>query len=58
MREDDLDECADASDDVDDIDPTLIDWFLTLSPSERLQGSANWARLAGLGRGAGEDEGE
>lgn len=41
---------------VDEIDLTLIDWFLTLSPWERLQASANWARLATLGRVEGEDE--
>jgi hypothetical protein len=40
----------------DEIDFTLIDWFLTLSPWERLQASANWARLAALGRADSEDE--
>jgi hypothetical protein len=40
----------------DEIDLTLIDWFLSLSPWERLQASANWARLAALGHGEGEDE--
>jgi hypothetical protein len=34
----------------DEIDHTLIDWFLTLSPRARLQASANWARLAALRR--------
>ena len=40
----------------DEIDLTLIDWFLTLSPWERLQASAHWARLAALGRADSEDE--
>jgi len=40
----------------DEVDLTLIDWFLTLSPWERLQASANWARLAALGRVEREDE--
>jgi hypothetical protein len=43
-------------DDVsDEVDLTLIDWFLTLSPWERLQASANWARLAALGRADKDD---
>jgi hypothetical protein len=33
-----------------EIDRTLVDWFLTLSPWERLQSSANWAKLAALRR--------
>jgi hypothetical protein len=37
-------------DPTDEVDVTLIAWFLTLSPSERLQASANWARLARLRR--------
>jgi len=41
---------------ADEIDLTLIDWFLTLSPSERLQASANWARLAALGRAEVQDQ--
>lgn len=41
---------------ADEIDPTLIDWFLTLSPWERLQASANWARLASLRSAEREDE--
>jgi hypothetical protein len=40
----------------DEIDLSLIDWFLTLSPWERLQASANWTRLAALGRADTEDE--
>jgi hypothetical protein len=40
----------------DEIDISLIDWFLTLSPWERLQASANWTRLAALGRADTEDE--
>ena len=39
----------------DEVDLTLIDWFLSLSPWERLQASANWARLAALGRGDTDD---
>jgi hypothetical protein len=39
-----------------EVDLTLIDWFLTLSPWERLQASANWARFAALGRRETEDE--
>jgi len=35
---------------ADEIDRSLIDWFLTLSPWERLQASANWAKLAALRR--------
>ncbi len=35
---------------ADEIDRTLIDWFLTLSPWDRLQASANWAKLAALRR--------
>jgi hypothetical protein len=38
------------SDVADEIDHTLIDWFLTLSPWDRLQASANWAKLAALRR--------
>lgn len=44
-----------ADDFSDEVDLTLIDWFLTLSPWERLQASANWARLAALGRGDTDD---
>ncbi len=49
-----LDEFSD--DAADDVDLTLIDWFLTLSPWERLRANANWARLAALGRAEAEDE--
>ncbi len=35
---------------AEEIDHTLIDWFLTLSPWNRLQSSANWAKLATLRR--------
>jgi hypothetical protein len=35
---------------ADEIDRTLIDWFLTLSPWDRLRSSANWAKLAALRR--------
>ena len=38
-----------------EVDLTLIDWFLTLSPWERLQASANWARLTTLRRAERED---
>jgi hypothetical protein len=34
----------------DEIDRTLIDWFLTLSPWDRLRANANWARFAALRR--------
>ena len=49
-RKDSRNTCA------DEIDLTLIDWFLTLSPSERLQASANWARFAALGRAEVQDQ--
>ncbi len=49
-----LDELSD--DAADDVDLTLIDWFLTLSPWERLRANANWARLAALGRAETKDE--
>ncbi len=49
-----LDEFSD--DAADDVDLTLIDWFLTLSPWERLRANANWARLAALGRAETKDE--
>ena len=52
MAEGVVDEEADFTDEVD---LTLIDWFLTLSPWERLQASANWARLSALGRGDKDD---
>jgi hypothetical protein len=54
MPERDADEASAES--SDEIDLTLIDWFLSLSPWERLQASANWARLAALGHGEREDE--
>jgi hypothetical protein len=41
---------------TDEIDLTLIDWFLRLSPSERLQASANWAQLARLRRAEPEND--
>jgi hypothetical protein len=39
-----------------EIDATLIEWFLTLSPWERLQASASWARLATLRRAEREND--
>ncbi len=44
-----------ADDLSDEVDVTLIDWFLTLSPWERLRASDNWAQLAALGRGDKDD---
>lgn len=41
---------------AEEIDVTLIEWFLTLSPWERLQASANWARLATFRRAKSEDD--
>jgi hypothetical protein len=52
----DSDPDREAAETTDEIDHTLIDWFLTLSPRDRLQASANWARLAALRRVEAEND--